>query len=57
MKRGIHEKEKTTERKNEQEFEETDDKDTDMECGAILFTDLSSGARRFFKHCKCKNHS
>ena len=34
-KRGIHKKERTTERKYEQKFEETNDKDTGMECGAI----------------------
>ena len=32
----MEKKERTTERKNKQEFEEKDDKDTDMECGAII---------------------
>ena len=48
-KRGIHKKEITTERKYEQEFEETSDKDTGMECGAIQFRDLDLEKRRHKK--------
>ena len=48
-KRCIHKKEITTERKYEQEFEETNDKDTGMECGAIQFRDLDLEKRRHKK--------
>src|SRR6218665_491599 len=46
-KRSILKDERTFERKSKQNIEDTDDKDTDMECGAVCSRNMDNEERRY----------
>src|SRR6218665_2415001 len=48
-KRSILKEERTFERKSKQNIEDMDDKDTDMECGAVWSRNMDNEERRYKK--------